>query len=63
MKRWTIQQLTTWSDRELISGFLRDRAETCTNVYAPLYEKLTSMSNKLDRRANFNSDGNLEEAA
>lgn len=58
-KNWTISEMKTKSDRELIIGFLVDRRETCTNVYAPLYEKISQILNKLDAGYGFNANGDL----
>jgi len=59
MRRWTMIDLKQESDRELIAGFLRDRRQSCTNYYSPLYEKLTEIIAKLDQGHTFDEDGNL----
>jgi len=61
MKRWTIQELQEGSDRDLISGFLNDRKESCTNPYSPLYDRITALVSKIDKRFNFNEKGVLVE--
>ena len=59
MRRWTIKDLHNQSDRELIKGFLVDRREKCTNVYAPLYQKLSQIITNLEGDQTFDANGNL----
>ncbi|KKN60887.1 hypothetical protein LCGC14_0527580 [marine sediment metagenome] len=49
--RWTIQELKEWSNKELIKAFLRERKSSCTNMYSPLYKRLTKLEAQVDEEA------------
>lgn len=46
--RYTIKELTEWSDYELLERVVIDRQSFCTNIYSPLYKRLAKLVNKLD---------------
>ena len=48
MHRYTIRELQEWSDREFIKHILRDRQESLTNPYSPLYQKIERVIRSLD---------------
>ena len=43
MHRWTMKELAEVSDRNFILQTLRDRRESCTNIYSPLYEYIRKL--------------------
>ncbi len=49
MFRWTIKELKELTDLEILRGVLIERRESCTSVYSPLYKRLTSLYNKVDK--------------
>jgi len=48
-KRWTIKELENTSDKDLIITLLVERRDACTNVYSPLYERLTATINRIEQ--------------
>lgn len=46
--RFTIQELEELTDLEIFRILCSERKSTCTNVYAPLYEKMKRLENSLD---------------
>lgn len=48
--RYTIKELNTLTDYEILEWVIRDRMETTTNIYAPLYQKLSKIANKLEKK-------------
>jgi hypothetical protein len=47
MHRFTMEQLKTWSDRQILRIILMDRQESLTNPYSPLAQKINELHNKL----------------
>jgi hypothetical protein len=58
-KRWTIKELEEISDRTFLLELLRERADSCTNQYAPLPRKLEHLDAKLRVAVAFDSHGML----
>jgi len=48
--RYTIKELGSLTDYELLELIVRDRMESTTNAYAPLYQKLSEIANKLAKK-------------
>jgi len=48
-RRWTIKELTTLSDEEVLAGILTERLSTL-NGYAPLAKRLVSIRAALDKK-------------
>ncbi|MFX0183354.1 MAG: hypothetical protein ACFE95_09770 [Candidatus Hodarchaeota archaeon] len=46
--RWTIEELETSTDLEIIEQCLADRKSSCTNYYSPLYTKLKELQSKVN---------------
>jgi hypothetical protein len=42
-----MEELKTWSDRQILRIILMDRQESLTNPYSPLSEKIQELHNKL----------------
>ena len=49
MHRWTVGELEKVSDREFVLQTLRDRKESCTNVYSPLYSYITDLIKRIEK--------------
>jgi hypothetical protein len=47
MKRYTIKELTEFSDYEFIYWVLKDREESVTNFNSPMAKRLESTMNKV----------------
>ena len=47
MHRWTIKELNTWSDRQILRVILTDRKESLTNPYSPLSQKIDELHTKI----------------
>ena len=47
MHRWTMKELETWSDRQILRVILTDRKESLTNPYSPLSQKIDELHSKL----------------
>jgi len=47
MHRFTMKELESWSDRQILRVILMDRQESLTNVYSPLFEKIQELHGKL----------------
>jgi hypothetical protein len=47
MKRYTIKELQDMTDREFIMAVLDERASKCTNVYAPLSQRIHATRTRL----------------
>jgi len=47
MHRWTIKELNTWSDRQILRVILMERKESLTNPYSPLSQKIDELHSKL----------------
>ena len=47
--RYTINDLKTMSDKDLVLSVLSERKAKCTNYYSPLYRRLTQTSYRLAR--------------
>ena len=54
--RWTIKDLREYSDYRFLRGLVAERMSDCTNIYAPLYQRLQKVYNKLDRNIEKNLD-------
>jgi len=50
MKRYTIKELTEFSDYELLEWIVLDRQESVTNVYSPMNKRLERLGNKLNNK-------------
>lgn len=48
--RWTMKALSSMTDLEIIRGILAERRSDCTNVYSPLYKKLSELYNKVEKK-------------
>ncbi len=48
--RYTMEDLERLSDDELLRGIVSDRMDDCTNVYSPLYQKLTQLHEGLSKK-------------
>jgi hypothetical protein len=48
--RWTIKELDEASDDKILKSLVVERQSTCTNIYSPLYKRLQSIYNKLDKK-------------
>ena len=46
--RYTIKELEEFSDYKLLAAIVLDRQSSCTNVYAPLYQRLNRLHTKLN---------------
>ena len=46
--RFTMKELSDWSDEQVICMILNDRRNSCTNVYAPLSRRLGKIIGKLE---------------
>jgi len=46
-KRWTKKEIETVTDLEFLLRICIDRKSDCTNIYAPLYQKLCSVEHNL----------------
>jgi len=55
MFRYTIKELNEFSDERMIHAVMVDRMESCTNVYSPLYKRLTNIYDRFFKLA-FNND-------
>ena len=49
MFRYTIKQLEEFSDEKMISAVMVERQESCTNIYSPLYKRLSRLYNRFYR--------------
>ncbi|KKN75881.1 hypothetical protein LCGC14_0375890 [marine sediment metagenome] len=45
--RYTIKELNEFSDYKLLAAVVLDRQSSCTNIYAPLYQRLQRLYYKL----------------
>ena len=45
--RYTIKELETWSDYEMLARVVADRQDSTTNRYSPLNQRLDSLYVKL----------------
>lgn len=43
MDRITIRQIKDWSNKEFVLHCIRERKARCTNMYSPLYERLSRL--------------------
>lgn len=48
-KRWTIEELREYGDKDFIVAVLTERRNDCTNTYSPLYERLTATMKRLEQ--------------
>ncbi len=48
--RWTIKELEEVSDTEFLRVLCVERQSDCTNIYAPLYKKLSNVIAKIDSK-------------
>jgi flagellar hook-associated protein FlgK len=48
--RWTKKELEEASDDKILRSLVVERQSTCTNIYSPLYKRLQSIYNKLDKK-------------
>ncbi len=48
--RYTMKELTEWSDYELLKRIIQDRQESTTNVYSPLNQRLNKIHRKLENK-------------
>ena len=48
--RYTMKELTEWSDYELLKRIIQDRQESTTNVYSPLNQRLNELHRKLENK-------------
>ncbi len=46
--RFTMKELNEWPDEKIISIMLSDRLQSCTNMYAPLPQKIGMLRDKLE---------------
>lgn len=46
--RWTMKELESTSDEQIIIQCVQDRRSTLTNCYTPLYERLSKIIRKLN---------------
>ena len=44
--RYTIKELREWNDYEILLRVVVDRQSSCTNVYSPLYKRLSELGGK-----------------
>jgi len=58
MHRWTIKELNTWSDRQILRVILMERKESLTNPYSPLSQKIDELYEKLSN-PNYQLDENM----
>ena len=49
MNRYTIEELDTFSDYEMLFAIVKDRTESTTNAYSPLCKRLCILLGKLER--------------
>ena len=47
MHRFTMKELETWSDRQILRIILMDRKESVTNGYSPFSQKIDELHSKL----------------
>ena len=47
--RYTIDDLQTMSDKELVLSVINERKDKCSNYYSPLYRRLTQTYFRLER--------------
>lgn len=45
--RYTIKELDSFSDYKMLKCVVQDRMSSCTNIYSPLYKRLTELYIKL----------------
>ena len=57
--RYTIQDLNTMTDKELVLSVLNERKAKCTNYYSPLYRRLKQTIYTLERET-FGQQNGLE---
>lgn len=41
--RWTLKELKETSNKRLIQALISERKGDCTNIYAPLYKRLSEL--------------------
>ena len=46
--RFTMKELSDWSDEQVITIILNDRRNSCTNMYAPLPQRIGKILGKLE---------------
>ena len=46
---WTIKELNEVSDHKLLETLITERQSTCTNCYAPLYQRLSQLRANHDK--------------
>jgi len=50
MFRYTVKELETYTDYNMLKSIIVERQSTCTNVYSPLYKRLTKLYSKLQHK-------------
>jgi len=50
MFRYTIKELKEKTDYEMLRCIVVERQSTCTNIYSPLYKRLSQLLNKLSMK-------------
>ncbi len=54
--RYTIKELQEFSDYKLLAAIVLDRQSSCTNLYAPLYQRLQRLRSKLNNNKRLTRD-------
>jgi hypothetical protein len=49
-KRWTNKELETYTDNEMLRVLVQERQNSCTNIYSPLYQRLSNICHNLDKQ-------------
>ena len=50
--RFTIKELDKMTDNEIFFQLCVDRQTTCTNIYSPLFTKLSQIRNRIEVKIN-----------
>ena len=49
-RRWTMEELETFSDDEILKGLVIERMSELKNPYTPLFQRLIRVGHTLNRR-------------
>lgn len=48
--RWTVKELNEISDVQFLRALCVERQSDCTNIYSPLYKKLSEIISRIDSK-------------